>query len=455
MRPAGAPLCSAVASSSSSPPVLAATAGRRRRQPRPRPVCLAAAAGTAPYDDDDALRPRRPSRADWPQLEAAERMAMEGGPAAWPPLPLPSTLPPAPPPPPALDRPTAEAMASALLHQSDALADRARELASLQADTLAAARALLAAAGVGEGELAARAAAMAARGVDDPRLLTRPPSPPDARSAGAFDARFHSTSTAATPTDLRVLPKRIILVRHAESEGNVEEAKYTIVPDPSIGITARGVEQAHAVGTTIRALCEGDGEPYKLHFFMSPYKRSRETADAIISCLDPATLGGIQEEVQLREQDFGNFQDVLSKTRDKEERLVSDPGKERERGGGGERTGLLSWLVCGPNLAQFFFFFFCSRVLASFSHALFSSTLFHTALRPLLVPLPQRRERGRRVRPHHPAAGPLGAGHQRGRLPARHVPRPRHARPRPAHLPDALHAVDGGRVPAGVEPPQL
>jgi len=215
-----------------------------------------------------------------------------------------------------LDRPTAEALASALLARSESLADQAHQLAALQADTLATARALLAAAGIQETESALAAAVAAAR-----PFLSRPPSPPDARAAGAFDARFHSTSQNATPADLRVLPKRIILVRHAESEGNIEEAKYTVVPDPSICITARGREQAAAAGATIRQLFEADGEPYRLHFFMSPYKRSRETAAAIISCLDTDCLAGIQEEVQLREQDFGNFQDLRSKTREKAERL--------------------------------------------------------------------------------------------------------------------------------------
>lgn len=38
----------------------------------------------------------------------------------------------------------------------------------------------------------------------------------------------------ATPTDHRVLPKRIILVRHAESQGNVDHFAYSEVPDPQI-----------------------------------------------------------------------------------------------------------------------------------------------------------------------------------------------------------------------------
>lgn len=38
----------------------------------------------------------------------------------------------------------------------------------------------------------------------------------------------------ATPKDFRVLPKRIILVRHAESEGNIDNFAYTYVPDPQV-----------------------------------------------------------------------------------------------------------------------------------------------------------------------------------------------------------------------------
>ena len=41
---------------------------------------------------------------------------------------------------------------------------------------------------------------------------------------------------------------------------------------------------------------------------MSPYKRSSQTTEGIASCFTEAEIAGFQEEVQLREQDFGNFQ---------------------------------------------------------------------------------------------------------------------------------------------------
>ena len=44
----------------------------------------------------------------------------------------------------------------------------------------------------------------------------------------------HALRRGATPRDHRVLPKRIILVRHAESQGNIDHFAYSEVPDPQI-----------------------------------------------------------------------------------------------------------------------------------------------------------------------------------------------------------------------------
>ena len=45
-----------------------------------------------------------------------------------------------------------------------------------------------------------------------------------------------------------------------------------------------------------------------LYFYMSPYKRSLQTYEALASQFSQENIQGCQEEVQLREQDFGNFQ---------------------------------------------------------------------------------------------------------------------------------------------------
>ena len=40
------------------------------------------------------------------------------------------------------------------------------------------------------------------------------------------------------PADTRVLPDRIILVRHAQSEGNVNQNTYTYLPDPQVPLVS-------------------------------------------------------------------------------------------------------------------------------------------------------------------------------------------------------------------------
>ncbi|PSC69919.1 phosphoglycerate mutase [Micractinium conductrix] len=145
----------------------------------------------------------------------------------------------------------------------------------------------------------------------------------DRRLLGLFDARYHSTAWGASPKDFRVLPKRIFLVRHAESEGNVDNIAYTYLPDPRVPLTARGWQQAMSAGDRLKAcMDEASGEePSKLFFYTSPYLRSRQTYEGLAMAFNPDQVQGVQEEVQLREQDFGNFQDAEGKKREKAERL--------------------------------------------------------------------------------------------------------------------------------------
>ncbi|KAG0449485.1 hypothetical protein HPP92_027332 [Vanilla planifolia] len=47
----------------------------------------------------------------------------------------------------------------------------------------------------------------------------------------------------------RRLPKRIILVRHGESMGNLDTAAYTTTPDYKIPLTPLGFEQARRLAS--------------------------------------------------------------------------------------------------------------------------------------------------------------------------------------------------------------
>lgn len=72
---------------------------------------------------------------------------------------------------------------------------------------------------------------------------------PPARSAAVYQSRASSFATqlhlprGATPKDFRVLPKRIVLVRHAESEGNIDNFAYTYVPDPQVPLVSHQLQE--------------------------------------------------------------------------------------------------------------------------------------------------------------------------------------------------------------------
>uniref|UniRef100_A0A0E0A3Z6 Phosphoglycerate mutase-like protein AT74H n=1 Tax=Oryza glumipatula TaxID=40148 RepID=A0A0E0A3Z6_9ORYZ len=105
-------------------------------------------------------------------------------------------------------------------------------------------------------------------------------------------------------------PRRIVLVRHGESEGNVDEAAYTRVPDPRIGLTPQGWRDAEDCGRRLRHLLStGGGDDWKVYFYVSPYRRTLETLRGLGRAFEARRIAGVREEPRLREQDFGNFQD--------------------------------------------------------------------------------------------------------------------------------------------------
>ena len=129
----------------------------------------------------------------------------------------------------------------------------------------------------------------------------------------------------------RLRPRRIILVRHGESEGNRDRAAYEHTPDSKIELTKLGHLQGEAAGTQIRTLV-GDGT---VRFFYSPYLRTRQTLQAILKSFKGQQIE-ISGEPRLREQDFGNFQDAerMAQAHSKElHRVSAEVYQEREKFG--------------------------------------------------------------------------------------------------------------------------
>jgi broad specificity phosphatase PhoE len=151
------------------------------------------------------------------------------------------------------------------------------------------------------------------------------------------------------------LPRRLILLRHGQSAANVLEHLYAEMPDNAIPLTKLGWEQAQCAGRQLRQCIVPHNET--IHFIVSPYVRTMETFHGIASAwydpqeveqlpVDPGhsnpspALGchhnerqrlwyttlqdqyGItwQEDPRIREQDFGNYQDLETMQRCKKER---------------------------------------------------------------------------------------------------------------------------------------
>jgi broad specificity phosphatase PhoE len=98
-------------------------------------------------------------------------------------------------------------------------------------------------------------------------------------------------------------PRRIVLIRHGESQGNVDDAIYERVPDHALALTATGQRQVREAGEQIRELFGNE----RVQAFVSPYRRTHQTFHGL--GLDPDRTRA-KEEPRLREQDWGNYQDA-------------------------------------------------------------------------------------------------------------------------------------------------
>ncbi|KAM7273467.1 hypothetical protein ACFE04_028131 [Oxalis oulophora] len=124
------------------------------------------------------------------------------------------------------------------------------------------------------------------------------------------------------------LPKRIILIRHGESEGNLNTSAYTTTPDHKIPLTPLGISQAQSSGAHLKSIITTSSSSSinnnnsRVYFYVSPYERTRSTLKEIGRSFSKKRIIGVREECRIREQDFGNFQveermKAIKQTRDK------------------------------------------------------------------------------------------------------------------------------------------
>ena len=95
-------------------------------------------------------------------------------------------------------------------------------------------------------------------------------------------------------------PKRIILIRHGESQANVDKYLFGSVPDYTIELTDFGREQAREAGKRLKELVRDES----LYFYVSPFWRARSTFEGVASAF-PRNQFEYSEEPRLREQEWG------------------------------------------------------------------------------------------------------------------------------------------------------
>ena len=114
----------------------------------------------------------------------------------------------------------------------------------------------------------------------------------------------------------RMKPKRIILIRHGESEGNVDPHIYGSTPDYALNLTANGHQQAIECGKNLKTIIKNESAM----FYVSPFWRTRETFENIVSQLHLPKVN-YREEPRIREQEWGHLRnkaecDQVNKDRD-------------------------------------------------------------------------------------------------------------------------------------------
>jgi broad specificity phosphatase PhoE len=110
-------------------------------------------------------------------------------------------------------------------------------------------------------------------------------------------------------------PKRIILIRHGESQGNVDDSIYNIKPDYTLELTESGKCQAKNAGKELKEIVGNES----LFFYVSPLWRTRETFENIAQSFHNSQYQ-YREEPRLREQEWGHLRSVEESEKINQER---------------------------------------------------------------------------------------------------------------------------------------
>jgi broad specificity phosphatase PhoE len=101
-------------------------------------------------------------------------------------------------------------------------------------------------------------------------------------------------------------PKRILLVRHAQSKGNVNPVEYYANPAFTLEITDKGKDQAYQAGQKLKDIIGNE----TIRFVNSPLWRTRSTLEIVAKYFD-SNRYWVREDARLRTQEWGAFRTQL------------------------------------------------------------------------------------------------------------------------------------------------
>ena len=97
-------------------------------------------------------------------------------------------------------------------------------------------------------------------------------------------------------------PKRIILIRHGQSQGNETPELHKEIPDYALELTPEGMAQANEAGAKLKHIINDE----TVFFYISPFWRTRSTAEQIARHFSRDNCR-YREEPRLREQEWGHL----------------------------------------------------------------------------------------------------------------------------------------------------
>jgi len=103
-----------------------------------------------------------------------------------------------------------------------------------------------------------------------------------------------------------------LLIRHGESEANVNPELYSTVADHAVRLSSQGEQQAREAGRQVKQYFEANyklNPDWKCRIWTSTYKRARQTAEFIKEAAGD-WVTDIKENMFLVEQQFGLFEGV-------------------------------------------------------------------------------------------------------------------------------------------------